>query len=368
MRILPRKNNSINENWITDQIRFVCDAFKKQRLLIPYARLGKIDKIIPISWNIAYSYVLENFTVLQCQSRILPIYVNTSMYSDLGTIHAAKEFCRLLGISKLNIDLFKIPLKTTSDFFFNTALESIEFSNIFIVTGLHLRNQFPILNLKIKKSTKNSSFQKRTKILYFGSAPSLNFDILHLGHSPKFLLFLRYGKIPLCTLLVKKVDVTNLSNLKRIFSYSMPTKICSVNSSFLSCNTGDLGALFLNATPYCKVGSSDTYFENPSIIYSIDGLVFRKYVKNSFHLYQGSFFFDKVIQSSLFLPSKNFTEGTFHYVNLEGRFQYANKAVTSPGQSEHPSSIIESLLFFLISRLFIRKGYFNTSIRLNNFI
>src|SRR5690606_13881791 len=49
MRILPRNNDHVNEEWISDKTRHVADGLRTQRLDQCYAK--KDGKLEPVSWD-----------------------------------------------------------------------------------------------------------------------------------------------------------------------------------------------------------------------------------------------------------------------------------------------------------------------------
>src|SRR6187431_2583388 len=55
MRILPRVNDDVNEEWISDKTRFIWDGLRSQRLDRPYLRKG--GKLKPATWPEAFAAV-----------------------------------------------------------------------------------------------------------------------------------------------------------------------------------------------------------------------------------------------------------------------------------------------------------------------
>ena len=60
MRVLPRNNDDVNEEWISDKTRFACDGLRTQRLDHPYVREG--GKLRPASWDEALALVAEKLS------------------------------------------------------------------------------------------------------------------------------------------------------------------------------------------------------------------------------------------------------------------------------------------------------------------
>ena len=60
-RVLPRVNEDINEEWISDKTRYACDGLLKQRLDTPYIREnGRLQKS---SWSQALKLLISKLKI-----------------------------------------------------------------------------------------------------------------------------------------------------------------------------------------------------------------------------------------------------------------------------------------------------------------
>ena len=61
MRVQPRTNDDVNEEWISDKTRFAVDGLKRQRLALPLAR-GPDGMLSPISWADALTLAADKIS------------------------------------------------------------------------------------------------------------------------------------------------------------------------------------------------------------------------------------------------------------------------------------------------------------------
>lgn len=347
MRVLPRKNDFINENWITDQIRFGYDSFKKQRLLIPYIKCTELNRIVPVSWNIVLLHIKKNIVTLSSSFLFSTsnIFVTTSNDSDLITNYISKFFCSVLNITNFNTKHNSISNNSQSSYLLSNSLSKVEYSNIFITLGLSLKTELPILNLKLKKASRRFGNKDMLFFYHIGPFNISNIEYRHLGHSKATYLLMEYGKLPVCDFLYRKDSVEILERTSTV-SNSIFNFIKGTFSDIFLC-IGDINSLHLNSKGNSISSLKYRQLDFPEVLYSIDGLdseMCNFDLDNSFKIYQGSFFFEKIIGFDVFLPNRNFIEDSLDYINCEGRVQSTTKATTSPGKSVSNANTIRGML------------------------
>ena len=156
-RILPKPNNNINEEWITDKIRFCYDGFKKQRLSYPSYKVNtellskkNVDKMIFISssWflvllKISTTFLMHsNFSFNNNFFHIL-----TGNLVDLFSLHIVKYFSNTLGLNNVNFNITK-NIDLRKHYLFNVNVNLIDLNNLFLFIGVNPKSDSPILNLK----------------------------------------------------------------------------------------------------------------------------------------------------------------------------------------------------------------------------
>ena len=346
LRILPRRNDDINECWITNSIRFGYDAFKRQRLLMPYSLLCT-QKIVPVSWGKAISSFCFNFKMI---STVYPnrVSIFTGPSTDLETMFFINQFNTRLGIFNINTSSWLNSNSRTS-FYSKTCLKEIEFISLFVIVGRDLKTELPILNMKFKKAThRHSPSHRHSSILYVGSTIRSNYKMQHLGVSSKSLLNIFYGKSFSCFSVKRTSTFTLFSSVYDSYTdayfSSNPTIKC--NSNMLLLNTGELNKFDINTQQHHRSLLHDLKKKESIFTYFLGLSSVRKLPCNySFNVLQGTWFTEETIHFDLFLPSLSFTEGSINYYsNFYGIVQRTFPAVTSPGKSVHNSKIIAALL------------------------
>ena len=194
-RILPKPNDNLNEEWITDKIRFCYDGFKKQRLSLPIYKGNYNNKTIFIlcSWYLIFHKIkLHNEINYNYNYNYNYFFIYTGHLIDLFTLYSLKTFSSLIGINNININL-NLNIDLRKYFIFNNNFKSFELNNVFLILGTNPKIDSPILNIKIRHI--KFKFNKKIKICYIGSKILLNYSLNHIGISSNTLVKLLYGKI-----------------------------------------------------------------------------------------------------------------------------------------------------------------------------
>ena len=174
-RVLPRLNNNINEEWISDKTRFACDGLLKQRLDKPYKR--EDGKLIETNWDDVIDLVSTKI------SQIDPKHIagHVGDMSSLETINSFKSLLNSLG--SYNHDFrekfFYINDKNKINYIFNTSIKGIEESDFILLVGTNPRIEATILNARIRKTF----LSKKLPIFSIGSPGDLTFDYEIIGNS-----------------------------------------------------------------------------------------------------------------------------------------------------------------------------------------
>ena len=179
-RILPRLNNDINEEWISDKTRYSCDGLLKQRLDTPYIK--KNNKLIKSSWDEAIEIVSEkikNTNPSQVAGHIGDI---TSLENSL----AFKKFLEKFKIENFDFREREIYINPDEkiNYIFNSSIQETENSDFILLIGCNPRHEATILNARIRKAyTKNG-----TKIYSIGDPGDLTYEYEVIGDSTKDIL------------------------------------------------------------------------------------------------------------------------------------------------------------------------------------
>ena len=177
-RILPKINEDINEEWISDKTRFSCDGLLNNRIDSPYIKIN--GKLTATSWSNAFEFIKSNVVNKKSFSGLIGQLV------DVETTFAFKEFFKKVFNSNL-IDFRQknLFLKNSSLFhnIFNTPLNDIHNSDLILLIGANPRHEASILNLKIRKAIKSN----QAKVFSIGNIPDQTYKVHHLGDNIEIL-------------------------------------------------------------------------------------------------------------------------------------------------------------------------------------
>ena len=177
-RVLPRNNEKINEEWISDKTRHACDGLKNQRLDSPYEkRKNKFEKI---SWKETYNKIFEKISKTS-SDKIAGI---TGDMTNMETLYAIKEFFEKTIKSK-NLDSrtenYYVNSSNRSNYIFNSKIEGIEETDLIILIGANPRYEATILNSRIRKAQINNNID----IFSIGEVGNLTYPYSLLDNSTK---------------------------------------------------------------------------------------------------------------------------------------------------------------------------------------
>ncbi len=348
-RILPKINENINEEWISDKTRYACDGLKYQRLDTPYIRSN--DGFKKISWADAFGILTDKIKSTNSDK----IGCITGDLTNMETLFSVKElFNKILNCKNLDSRPVKTYVNNSSrtNYIFNTQISNIEKSDFILLVGTNPRYEATILNSRIRKS-----YLKNNMEIY-----SLN-DVGDLTYP--------YKVISSNTDELKKIILNEHEVSKKIISAKNPIVIfgqsaLKLNSSgylfegmkkFLSENNkinDDWNALNVLSNNASTVGAYDMdILDNETIdnvlsnqfelifLFGQDNLNIKK--KNEFIVYIGTHGDRGAEMADLILPSAAYTEQDGYYTNLEGNLQLAFKASYPPGEAKEDWEIVNEL-------------------------
>lgn len=349
MRILPRLNESINEDWITDKTRFFYDGLKVQKLQTPFIKLK--NNFIMCSWSSVFLWL----SLKLLKNNSLELNGIISNLSDSETIITLKDFLTLKGSSNFYIqDYNYINFDFRQNFLLNISLLEIEKLDFAILIGLNPRLELPLLNLRFRKSVKYN----KSLIVSLGFSYPLTYNSLNIGSNILNLIQILEGTSFLCKVFLKsknrilvfgnvlslRLDVNNLMELfKTTFLKIKLNKYLNfVNNFQSSINCLELG--FLNPiNHYIKKNKKRKLF----FLCGLDNSIFiKKNKENNIYIYIGSTGNDISDICDIILPACNIVEKQGHFINIEGRVQKTKFIKLPLGLSRTDWKIFISFLCF----------------------
>src|SRR5687767_3844353 len=186
MRILPRENDDVNEEWISDKTRFVWDGLKTQRLDRPYIREN--GKLRPAGWQEAFALIADRLKAAG-PSRTAALIGDLNPVED---VYALTELMKRLGVNSIDCRQDGSPLGERggrAGYIFNSTIAGIEHADAVLIVGANPRREAPVLNTRLRKIWRN----RMVPIGLIGQTSDLTYEYSHLGAGAKSLAALADG-------------------------------------------------------------------------------------------------------------------------------------------------------------------------------
>ncbi|MEE8295035.1 MAG: NADH-quinone oxidoreductase subunit NuoG, partial [Sphingomonadales bacterium] len=186
MRILPRLNEDVNEEWISDKTRFHYDGLKRQRLDSPYVK--KNGKLVKASWKQAFEAIAKKLKNLKGNE----IGALLGEMSDLETMKALKDLLAAYGSSRLEcrVDGTKLESGNRAGFLFNSTIAGVNEADFILFVGTDLRSEAAVLNARAGQRVRGGTL----KVARIGPANDLTYPVDELGDDARLLEDIRSGK------------------------------------------------------------------------------------------------------------------------------------------------------------------------------
>ncbi len=363
MRVLPRINEGVNEEWISDKTRFACDGLKRQRLDQPYIR--KAGKLQPARWTDALQLIAERL------NRTAPEKM-AAIVGDLAAaeeVKALKDLMRAFGVVNLDCrqDAAKIAGVPRQGYLFNTGFVGIEAADAILLIGTNPRWEAPVLNARIRKVWTGGN----VRIANVGVDYDLTYPVQQLGPSPSVLLeiadgthafaqVLKDAKRPMLILgqgaLARADGAAILHLAQRIASATgmigpagTPAEGGWNGFNVLHTAASRVGALDLGFVPGAKGRNLAGILDGASkgeieFVYLLGAdEINMERLGGAFVVYQGTHGDAGAHRADVILPGAAYTEKSGLYVNSEGRVQLAGRATFPPGDAKEDWAILRAL-------------------------
>ena len=357
-RILPRINEDINEEWISDKTRYSCDGLKYQRLDVPYAK--ESNKLNKTTWEKAYKKIIEK--IKETDPNAIAGFIGD--LTNMETAYIAKEFFnKTIKSNNLEsrINNYYVNKSNRENYIFNSSINGIEESDLIIIIGANPRYESTILNARIRKA----NLMKKTPIYCFGDLGDLTYPYKILNNDTVYIKEIIEGKNEISKkivdskkpLIIFGQSFLKMKSAKYIFE-SMKNYLISIDKindewnaiNVLSNNASTVGSYDLDifssdgdenkALNDLKKGNINVLF-----LFGQEELKFNK--KNEFIIYIGSHGDKGAEVADIILPGSAYTEQDGYFTNLEGKMQKAYQASYPPGEAKEDWEIINELAQFI---------------------
>jgi NADH dehydrogenase (ubiquinone) Fe-S protein 1 len=359
MRVLPRLNDDINEEWISDKTRFACDGLKTQRLTTPLIKNG--DKFEVSTWDEALSTIAAAFSKIKPQGNEIKAIAGT--FTDAETLITAKDLLNKLGSEntttdvKLATDAHGVDIR--SNYIFNSTIDGIEGADEILLVGTNPRFEAAVLNSRIRKVW----LRQDLNISAVGQEFDSTFDVNQLGNDAKALEAALKGDVgkrlaaAKNPLIIVGSGVADSEDAQAI--YKLVGEFADKSANF---NTPEWNGVNLLHREASRVAALDIGFATvskevaetkPKFIFLLgaDEIKPDDIPKDAFVVYQGHHGDVGASFADVVLPGSAYTEKSATYVNTEGRTQVTRAATNAPGSAREDWKIIRALSEYLDATL-----------------
>nr|WP_306266518.1 NADH-quinone oxidoreductase subunit NuoG [Pararhizobium sp. IMCC3301] len=357
MRIMPRLNEAVNEEWISDKTRFIWDGLATQRLDRPYLREG--GKLRPASWQEAFA-LIANRVKANSPQHVGAIGGDLASVEDLFALKSLMQ-----AIGSPNYDCRQDgtvlhPGDGRATYLFNATIEGIEAADALLIVGSNPRHEAAVLNARIRKRWRMGKFP----IAVIGEQNDLTYDYDYLGAGPGSLKDLADGKSDFAKVLgdaERPMILIGQGALTRRDSAGILASIAQ-----LAIDTGVVGegwnGFSVLHTAAARVGGLDIGFvpedggHNTAKMLAAAGKgelltlflagadeIDLDALGSSFVVYVGTHGDRAAHRADVILPGAAYTEKSGTYVNTEGRVQFTPRAAFPPGEAREDWAIYRAL-------------------------
>ena len=365
MRVLPRLNEDINEEWISDKTRYAIDGLKVQRLDRPYIRNAK-GSLEATNWDTAFRKIKDK--LLESEKNKIACLIGDLV--DVEAAYSLKTLFKKFDVDNLDcrIDGAEIGEQGRAGYIFNSEIKGIEDSDALLIVGSNPRLEAAVLNARIRKRYLMGNFP----IGLIGEKVDLKYPYKHLGSSSldieklknknnEFSLKLLNAQKPM--IIVGMGAFTNdngsviLNELRELAEYLGIVKKEWNGFNILQTSAGRTGALDIGFIPSKKGLNAKQIFSKGdegdlSFIWlmGVDNKDVLK-LKKPFVVYQGHHGDVGAHIADVILPGAAYTEKSATYVNTEGRPQLAKQATFPPGDAKEDWKIIRAFSDYVKNKL-----------------
>jgi len=343
LRVLPRVNDDVNEEWAHDKTRYAVDGLMRRRLDRPYVRTN--GKLVEATWAQAFAAI----AAVNAGSSVAAV---AGDLLDCETMFAARELLAKMGSSLIEGRQTGLKYDTSSlaAVNFNSTLNGIETADAILLVGTNPRWEAPLVNTRIRKAIKHGA-----KVYAIGDEIDLTYKVEWLGNDMGLLSTLpdavsdvfKGAKRPALIMGGGALGVEGAHGaalaLADSFGMVRDTEDGPWNGfNVLHMAASRMGGLMLGwAQPG---GIADLVAAKPKLLLALgaDEVDFSQF-DSSFKVFIGHHGDKGAAAADVILPSAAYPEKNGTYVNVEGRVQMSDKAVFAPGDAREDWSILRAL-------------------------
>ncbi|KAF8586913.1 NADH-quinone oxidoreductase [Ramaria rubella] len=359
MRIQPRTNDDVNEEWINDKTRYAYDGLKFQRLTTPLLRRGARFESVP--WETALAAIADGLTASTAHGD--EIKAVAGHFADTESLVALKDLLNKLGSDNLTLDTKPAAaagdappvhgIDIRSNYLFNCTVPGIERADAILLVGTNPRHEAAVLNARIRRSWLHTSLE----VGWIGERADPAYGCVFLGDSlravadfvaGKGAFAARFGEAARPLIVVGSAVAEHPDGravYRALSAYVDANKAKFITPEWNGFSTLQRSASRPAAYDIGFVPSKRASETTPKFIYLLnaDEVDPTSIPKNAFVVYQGHHGDLGASLADVVLPAAAYTEKAATWINTEGRAQLSRAAVPPPGASREDWKIIRAL-------------------------
>ncbi|XP_056156921.1 NADH-ubiquinone oxidoreductase 75 kDa subunit, mitochondrial [Lampris incognitus] len=356
MRVMPRLNEEVNEEWISDKTRFAYDGLKRQRLTQPLVKNAS-GQLTPTNWEDALTRVAGALQGVQGNE----VAAIAGGMVDAEALVSLKDLLNRLNSENLcTEELFPMAgagADLRSNYLLNSRISGIEDCDLLLLIGTNPRYEAPLFNARIRKSWLHNEL----KVALVGRQVNLSYTYDHLGEEASILQELANGTHPFCQVLSsakRPVVVVGSSALQREDGTAILSAVSTIAQNARTSSGVEEGWKVLNVLHRVanqvaaldlgyKAGVEAIRKNPPKVLFLLGAdaecITRADLPKDSLIIYQGHHGDAGAPMADIVLPGAAYTEKNATYVNTEGRSQQTRVAVTPPGMARDDWKILRAI-------------------------
>ena len=357
MRIQPRVNDDVNEEWISDRTRYAYDGLKYQRLTNPLIRVG--DRFQSASWPDALATVADG--LVKSGAKGDEIKAIAGSLADTESLVALKDLLNKLGSENTSLETKRGDsppahgIDHRSNYLFNVTIPGSEEADAVLFVGTNPRHEAAVINSRFRKAFLHNN----TDFGLVGEKFDSIYEIEHIGVDVKSLKNFLEGNVKSTfsesfknakkPLIVVGSAVTEHPDAENVYGtiakYVEGNKDRFVNDEWNGFSTLQRAASRTAAYDVGFVPSADAKNSKPKFVYLLNADDFEPEAipRDAFVVYQGHHGDVGAQYADVVLPGVAYTEKGTTWINTEGRAQLGRAAISSPGASREDWKIIKAL-------------------------
>ena len=356
MRVMPRLNEQVNEEWISDKTRYAIDGLRRQRLDTPYIR-GADGKLKPASWDDAFAAIAGQLKKAKAKGTA----VIAGDQLDAETMFAMKSLMEKIGSPHMDCrqDGAKLSAKSRASYLFNSTIEGADDADAILIIGANPRIEAPVMNARIRRN----HLMNKVAIATVGDVVDLTYPTTDLGNDIGVLDQIADGSHPFAKTLAKAkkpMIILGMGALRRKDGNAVLGRARQIadNSNMVTADWNGFNVLHTAAS---RVAGLDLGFVPGKDGHDVAGIlngaesgdiklvwllgadeIDMAPLQKAFVVYQGHHGDKGAAAADVILPGAAYTEKDGTYVNFEGRVQRGVRATFPLGEAKEDWAIIRA--------------------------